>query len=452
MSGSLARLVLDRADAVAQGAVPGDVMDLALDATLDTLGVAVAGATEPVVRIAARGMRTVDGGGATLVGDGRQVDAEQAALINGAAIHALDYDDTSTAYGAQFPGPLHPTGPVLAAVLALGETTGADGATLLRALLVGVEVEYLLSELLTMSHYEAGWHATATCGTFGAALASAFLLRLDRVATEQVLGLASIGSVGMRSAFGSMGKPLQVGLAARNGLLAARWAADGMTGPSEPLDGPMGYFALHHGAAADQEPADQWRYPNVIFKYHAACFGLHSTIEVTRGLVAEHGILPTDVTDAELRVTEFSADQLSRPNALVGLESKFSHEANMARVLAGVDTSNPASYEEDAELAATLRPLAGLVRVVGDPTQERIGADVRLTLRDGRVVKASGHVDTPEPDPKVRRQNVIEKFQRLTQTELGEQRSAELAARVYELPEATTLAPLVSALAPDGSR
>lgn len=441
MGFSLTGLLLDRADFVARCVVPGDVTELALDAVLDTLGVALAGAAEPVAAIAARGAQPIDSAGATLIGSGLRVEAGQAALVNGAAAHALDYDDTHTG----LPG--HPTVPVLAAVLALGDSTAATGEAVLRALLVGVEVECLLGELIGEPHYAAGWHATATLGAFGAAAGCAALLGLDREATEHALGLTAVSAAGPKAAFGTMAKPLQVGMAARNGLLAARWAAGGMTGPSAALDGPAGFAALHGGtpAVTDVSAPDRWRYRDVVFKYHAACFWAHSSIDATRALVAEHGIGPGDVAAVTARVSKTAATVCDRPGALSGLDSKFSIQANVARALSGVDTSAPASYEDTAAVPV-LRPIAQRVSVIADPAMSLTDAELELTLHDGRVLNGSARADRPEPDPATRRSRLTDKFGRLTAHLLDNDRRDALTRNVRALPQLPDLRPLASAL------
>ncbi len=142
--------------------------------------------------------------------------------MNGAAGHALDFDDTHMAMGG------HPSAPIIPAILALAETTGASGRDVLEAIVVGVEAECRLGAIIGAQHYVVGFHSTGTIGTFGAAAACAHMLRLDEGGWLCALGLAGTQAAGLKSGFGTMAKPLHAGRAASNGLfsaLARAWPA-----------------------------------------------------------------------------------------------------------------------------------------------------------------------------------------------------------------------------------
>src|SRR5512147_770535 len=153
---------------------PAAAVAAARRAILDCLGVMLAGSVEPAARIVADVARAEGGSPlATVVGTRLRTGAVWAALANGTAAHALDFDDTNFAMMG------HPSAPVLAAGLAAGELALADGRTLVHAFLLGFEVEATVAEVVNPPHYERGWHATCTLGTLGAAAAAARLLGLD---------------------------------------------------------------------------------------------------------------------------------------------------------------------------------------------------------------------------------------------------------------------------------
>ena len=154
--------------------------------------------------------------------------AASAALLNGTSGHALDWDDTqlSTSADRIFGLLTHPTMPPLAAALALGERQHASGAQFLEAFLTGFEVECKIAEAIHPHHYKKGFHSSGTVGTFGATVAAAAkLLRLDETATAHALAIAASMASGIRVNFGTMTKPLHVGRAAQNGVIAAELAA-----------------------------------------------------------------------------------------------------------------------------------------------------------------------------------------------------------------------------------
>ena len=179
---------------------PAEAVDAARRAILDTLGVMLAGAVEEPARLVRRVVEAEGGAPrATVVGaGGLRTGATWAALANGTAAHALDFDDTN--FGMMG----HPSAPVLAAGLAAGELALVDGPALLHAFLLGFEVETTLAEVLNPAHYHHGWHATCTLGTLGAAAAAARLLGLDAAQTRMALAVAASQSSGLKENFGTM--------------------------------------------------------------------------------------------------------------------------------------------------------------------------------------------------------------------------------------------------------
>jgi 2-methylcitrate dehydratase PrpD len=218
--------------AVAPSEVPSSVRRVAGQCILDWVGCATAGATEPAVAILLAALEP-PGGASSLVGGGA-ARPRDAALINGTAGHALDFDDTSTAMFG------HPTAPVLPAVLALSEHLDATGAELLHAFITGVEIETRLGAAIGGAHYAKGWHATATIGVMGAATACERLLDLDVDLFAQALGIAASQSAGLKANFGTMTKPLHAGSAAERGLTSALLAAEGFSSNADAFAATQG--------------------------------------------------------------------------------------------------------------------------------------------------------------------------------------------------------------------
>ncbi|MCH2430908.1 MAG: MmgE/PrpD family protein [Acidimicrobiales bacterium] len=205
---------------------------------IDTLACLVAGASDPAAISVHNTISEWGGGPATVAGTNTGRPAPWAALANGTAANALDYDDYDV------PATSHPSAAILPALLALGEESGVSGRTLLDAYIVGIEVQMRLGEALNMSHFDKGFHSTATIGTLASAVACARLLGIDATATGNALAIATSLSAGFKSQLGTTAIHLHTGLAAHNGVLAAGLASAGATGSSETLDGEWGVLRL----------------------------------------------------------------------------------------------------------------------------------------------------------------------------------------------------------------
>ena len=240
---TIAEGLADRIASVTYESLPDDALHWARVAILDTVGVTLAGASEPCAQIAAR---VLTGGASTgpslIFGTDHRAAPLDAALINGTASHALDFDDCSNTLGG------HPSAPILPALFALAETRDVDGRAFVTAYIAGFETEARISRGINFHHYEKGWHPTATIGVFGAAAACAHLLRLqpDRIAIA--LGLAASFASGLKANFGTMTKPLHVGHCSRNGLLAALLASEGFTANPGAFEHKQGFLEVFNGA------------------------------------------------------------------------------------------------------------------------------------------------------------------------------------------------------------
>jgi len=221
---AVTRWLAGRAAAVRLEDLPERAVTVARHCILDWFAVTLPGAAEPAVRILAEdlladGARPV----ASLVGLPQRTSALNAALVNGTASHALDFDDVNMAILG------HPTVAVLPGLLALAEERGASQDEVLAAFVAGYDVACRTGALMSPGHYGHGFHATSTVGSVGAAAACARLMGLDAETTATACGIAATRASGLKSMFGTMCKPLHAGMAAQNGLMAARLAARGFT-------------------------------------------------------------------------------------------------------------------------------------------------------------------------------------------------------------------------------
>src|SRR5580700_3084033 len=223
--------------------LPREAIEWSKAAILDTVGVTLAGSREECTRIVEHVMAEGAGAGGDclIFGSDRRAPPLVAALVNGTAAHALDFDDVSNSLGG------HPSAPILPALFALADSQDCDGRAFIAAYVAGFETETRIARGVHFHHYEKGWHPTATLGVFGAAAASCHLLGLDRAKTAQALAVAASLASGIKANFGTMTKPLHVGHTARNGLFAAFLARDGFTANPGALEHKQGFLNVFNG-------------------------------------------------------------------------------------------------------------------------------------------------------------------------------------------------------------
>ena len=311
---------------VSRALVPPPARAAARDAVLDTVGVTLAGSVESAARLV-RDVARAEGGASRcgILGVAERTGAGWAALANGTAAHALDFDDMC------FVSMAHPSAPLVAAGLAAAELVDAGGRALLDAYCVGFEIEAVLGRVMNPTHYEQGWHATATLGTIGAAATAARLLGQDASTAVRSMAIAASEAAGLKESFGTMVKPLQAGLAGRNGVLAALLAGAGVTASDRVVDGPQGLLVAMHARRHDLGDTGAalgrvWEIVDggITVKLYPSCAGTHPTIDTLLDLRAEHGFVAADVEHIEIGVDAVTPTVLIHDRPTGGLEAKFS--------------------------------------------------------------------------------------------------------------------------------
>lgn len=299
-----------------------------------------------------------------------------AVLIDGAAGHYLDYDDSARS--------LHVSVPLAPALVAIGYRKGIPLWAIGDAFIAGAEVELELDRMLVPKIDRMGWHTTSVLGTFGAAAAASQVLKVPLEKLPAVIGAAAVQAAGIIWAFGKELKCFQAGKAALNGLIAAT-VGSAVEGVSEDaLAGPAGFFATH--LRKEQPPIELFQAyatPEVLFKLHASCHGTHAVIDAVSKLRRSFDA-PLASADIELLEPLWCID-----DAQTGLQSKFSARACAAYALLGWDTSDPGLYTESALKDPRVQELLGIIRVKGVPDDSADGwAWARVTCRlvNGRVL------------------------------------------------------------------
>ena len=280
---------------------------------------------------------------ATILGRSERVDIFQAALLNGATSHTFDFDDT------HLKTVIHPSGPVLSAILALAEHQTVGGKDFLHAFLLGVETECRIGLSVFPHHYDAGWHITATAGVFGAAAAAGRLLKLNEQQMVWALGTAATHACGIRETFGTMAKPLHPGIAARNGLMAALLAKKNVTSAEQGIEGRRGFAAIlstqFNPAAIIEGLGKTWEISSNSYKPYACGVVIHPAIDGCIQLRNEHKLKLDDIARIDLKVHPLVLELTGRREPKSGLEGKFSIYHSCAAAIL-LDEGGEAAYSD----------------------------------------------------------------------------------------------------------
>jgi 2-methylcitrate dehydratase PrpD len=326
---SLAKFVTD----LRYASIPGKAVETAKIAVRDCLGVALAGSREEDARIAAEIARQERAREETsVIGQGFRTSALNAALANGTAAHALDFDHSFTIMG-------QPTAPVAPATFALGEALGANGRQIIEAYVAGFEVTAKLVHSLQDSAHD-GWHAPSTLGSFGAAAACSKLLGVDAAKTQMALGITASMASGIVANFGTMTKPLHVGLGARNGVLAAKLAAGGYTANVKALEGGFGFYQVLHENTPIREQAIEElgrSYALVTDGLRIKpypCGGLtHQVIDSVLEFKGKNGLTAEMIDRVDVDVVKHTFDRIVFRVPQTGIQGKFCMPYLVARAI-----------------------------------------------------------------------------------------------------------------------
>ncbi|MGH7318110.1 MAG: MmgE/PrpD family protein, partial [Candidatus Rokuibacteriota bacterium] len=398
---------------------------------LDWWGVTVAGADEPVARIL-REVVSEPSGPATILGTSLTASPVTAALLNGTAGHALDYDDVSIA----MPG--HPTIPLLPGLVALAEARGLPGRDVLAAFVVGVEVVCRVCQALFPGHYRAGWHATATIGRIAGAAAAARLLGLDAEGVDRAVGLGAAQLGGIQEAFGTMAKPFQVGRAAGDAVLAALAAERGITAPRGILDTEGWGRRLSPNWAPERLVdglGERDAVGEIIFNRYPCCFATHAALA---GLLALRPRLdPSVIESVELDVCPTTLQVADQREPRSGLAGKFSITYCAAAALARGRLRED-DFTDTAVCDSTVQALAARVRIAPNPGLDETQARVVVRLRGGVSHETEVSLRVGE-DLEPTRRDLLEKFRHLVAPRLGAAEAERLIASIARLDEVDDL-------------
>ena len=311
--------------------IPTEAREVIAIGFTDCVGVMIAGSKEEAVQVATSTLSPARGE-ATLVFGPSSASALEAALINGIAAHALDYDDVAQRG--------HPSAVLVPAILAEAQALGSSGKDMMVAYAAGYETWAELVRRDPDHHHEKGWHPTGIFGAIGAAAACASLRKLDARKAAYAIALGASQSAGVMSNFGTMTKPFHAGRSAQSGVLAARLAANGFTSSPDALEHPQGFLAAvspkgRVDLEAPLEAGTKWKIlgEKLSVKKYPLCYCTHRALDAILDLAAEQPIDPASVSSVKVSTSRLNTKILRNHQPQTGLEAKFSMEFAMASAL-----------------------------------------------------------------------------------------------------------------------
>jgi 2-methylcitrate dehydratase PrpD len=381
---------------------PQAAVETAQRAFIDVIGVSIPGALEPATRHVLETVRPWGAGAATAILGGASLPAPWAAMVNGTAAHALDFDDNFD------PAKAHATAVLAPAILALAEQEGASGRACLDAFVAGLQILGRVGQGVNPVHRNRGWHATATVGAIGAAAACARLLGLDAGKAAHAVSIATSMAGGFMSQFGTMTKPLHAGLAAKSGLLAASLARAGVDAGTATLDGPTGMNRLMVGPDYEQlrdglthvEHGQNLRFeterigePLLILssglkvKRFPNCGSAHRAMDGVLSLKQQHNIEPDQVDRIDVYAPATHLANLMYEDPQDALQAKFSLEYGVAVALLSGNCTL-ADFTEEAAVRLEVRAwFPRIHRHAVDKAEGEFPTQVHVTLTDGRTLE-----------------------------------------------------------------
>jgi 2-methylcitrate dehydratase PrpD len=442
--------------------IPAGVIDLGKKSILDGLGLGLAGSRAQSGAICRQYLEYlgVCNRKATVVGSGLRTSPRFAAWVNGVSIHADDFDDTqlSAAKDRVYGLLVHPTVPVLPAIVALSEGGRISGQEFTLAYHLGVEIECKIAEAISPRHYQDGFHSTGTCGPFGSAAACAKLLRFDLSKTLSTFGLVASQSGGLRENFGTMTKPFQAGHAAESGVVSAELVALGWTAAEQILEADRGFF---HAFGGSYDPSaimnglgKPWTFasPGISLKPYPSGSLTHPAMTELARLIAANNVQATQVEKLEVGANHNMTTTLLHHRPKTGLEAKFSMEFCMAILL----LERKAGLGEFSDRVVRRSDVQEMIRKINfyvDPEAEGAGFDkmtslLKIHLKDGRIITGRAEFGKGSPADPLTFEEAAVKFRSCAEyAEWPKDKTDEIITFVKNLesaPDMGALFPLLS--------
>jgi 2-methylcitrate dehydratase PrpD len=443
--------------------IPENAIELGKKSILDGLGLALAGSraqTGAICREYVEHLGICDAK-ATIIGSSKKTSPRFAAFVNGVSIHADDYDDTqlSAAKDRVYGLLVHPTVPVLPALLALTEGRTISGKDLMLAYHLGVEVECKIAEAISPRHYQDGFHSTGTCGPFGSAAACAKILRFELSKILNTFGLVASQSGGLRENFGTMTKPFQAGHAAESGLASAELVALGWTAAEQILEAERGFFHAFGGSfdpgAIANRLGKPWTFnsPGISLKPYPSGSLAHPAMTELARLIDVNKVQAAQVETLDVGANHQMRTTLLHHRPKNGLEAKFSMEFCMAILLLR-GKAGLGEFSDRIVQRSDVQEMIGRVNFYVDPEAEGAGYDkmtslLKIHLKDGRTISGRAEFAKGSPANPMSFDETAAKFRGCAEfAEWPKVKTEKLINYVKALdlaPDVSTIWPLLSA-------
>ena len=423
--------------------IPAEAYEHAKVAFMDWLAVTMSGKDEPVVTKLLEYAQILGGNPqATIIGHGVKKNVSQAALINGTASHALDYDDTLISFFG------HPSVTLFPSLLALSEWLEKSGQDFLTAYLIGLQAGATIGVCASLDHYMAGWHATSTLGHMASAAGCSKLMGLDTKQTAYALGIAGTQSSGLKRVFGTMCKPYHAGKSSQAGLMAALLAQNNFTSAEDILEGPQGFFEVFKGSVNEDVLALLglgWDVINISQKYHASCHATHSPLEAAMTIVKEKNILLSEIKKITVYSSKLALDAAGKMSPATGLEGKFSIPYCVANALCSGITGNQA-FTDDKVKAPDVCTVMKKIDVKLDPEKIALESRVVIETIDGNKHEGFSDILQQIPPLETKKDRVSKKYADLCGPLLSGKKIEHTSEMIRDLENLNNMKAFVEAL------
>jgi 2-methylcitrate dehydratase PrpD len=434
--------------------LPAAVKEKAKYAVIDTVGAILFGSATEEGRAVREAIRGIQPGGEALIwGTGQTASVSLAALANGTAAHAREMDDFGKESG-------HPGAVIVPAALGVGAQFHASGKDVLLSVVLGYEIAERSVEALGgyRAHTKAGWHSTGTCCTFGAAVAAARLMGLDREKMTSSIGLAGSYTGGIWAFIedGAMSKRLHPGKAAENGIVAAYLAKQGFTGPAALFEAPWGGFLNTYTAggqtgkvnprAMTDGLGDNFRILRTGFKPHACCRGIHGSLDAFLHLKNTCNLNAGDIAQIDVITSSHAALQLGNKDIVSFLDAQMSLPYSLAVALLTGETG-PTQFADRQRQNPDVLTWCRQINVIGrEDIPFGAPSTVRIRLHSGETYERSEPFPLGCAENPMTAEQLQRKFRELASTALTEAAADRLLEQLLNMEEVADVSAIVPLL------